>query len=118
MDRNNKASGWIQVAPSMPGNMPAANRIPEETVPMQPPHSMPELAPVPMPVPEPIRIPAPTPPVPSPNHSLCDDMVLVMSYVKKQEWDQTYEAETALERGTIFPELDLPFVGEGGCRYD
>ena len=28
------------------------------------------------------------------------------------EWKRTYDTDVALERGTIFPELDLPFVGE------
>lgn len=52
------------------------------------------------------------------NTSLCDEMVLAMSYVKMQQWKQVYEAETALNRGTLFPELDLPFVGEGACLDD
>lgn len=56
------------------------------------------------------------------NHSShrtqCDDMVLVMSYVKRQEWGELYKSETALERGTIFPELDLPFMGKGACDRD
>lgn len=93
----NKAgmSGWMKGGASMPW-------IPSP-VPMPSPEPMP--TPTPMPVPPQIKPPA----------ALCDDMVLVMSYVKMQQWDQTYEPETALERGTLFPELDLPFVGEGAC---
>jgi len=34
---------------------------------------------------------------------------LAMAYVPMQCWGQTYEPSTALQRGTIFPELDLPF---------
>lgn len=52
------------------------------------------------------------------DDDLCNEMVLVMSYVKRQQWDQVYEPETALDRGTIFPELDLPFMGEGACRCE
>jgi hypothetical protein len=54
-----------------------------------------------------------------PSHNLeCDDMVLVMAYVKRQEWGELYKSETALDRGTIFPELDLPFMGKGACDRD
>lgn len=38
-----------------------------------------------------------------------------MAYVPWQRWCQTYPMEQALDRGTIFPELDLPFV-MGRCR--
>lgn len=74
--------------------------------------------PHPMPMPPSIQPPIAQPPVIQPPAIPCEDMVLVMSYVKMQQWDQTYEAETGLERGTIFPELDLPFVGEGACPDD
>lgn len=38
-----------------------------------------------------------------------------MAYVPWQRWCQTYPLERALDRGTIFPELDLPFM-MGRCR--
>jgi len=38
---------------------------------------------------------------------------LAMAYVPWQCWGETYDAERALSRGTIFPQLDLPF-GFGG----
>lgn len=41
--------------------------------------------------------------------------VLAMGYVPWQRWGQTYSMEDSLKRGTIFPELDLPFV-MGRCR--
>jgi len=41
---------------------------------------------------------------------------LAMAYVMVQCWGQTYEPATALKRGTIFPELDLPFCCGGGYR--
>lgn len=38
---------------------------------------------------------------------------LAMAYVPWQSWCETYDAQRALCRGTIFPQLDLPF-GFGG----
>ena len=32
-----------------------------------------------------------------------------MAYVPWQQWQDIYEPETALARGTIFPDMDLPF---------
>lgn len=40
---------------------------------------------------------------------------LAMAYVPIQQWTQTYDTGVALMRGTIFPELDLPFMGAGGA---
>ena len=39
---------------------------------------------------------------------------LASAYIPYQQWKTTYTLEGALQRGTIFPELDLPF--EGGMR--
>ena len=36
---------------------------------------------------------------------------IAMSYTPMQQWKTTYSAEKGLSRGTIFPELDLPFEG-------
>ena len=36
---------------------------------------------------------------------------LAMCYVPMQRWNTTYSLQKGLERGTIFPELDLPFLG-------
>ena len=40
--------------------------------------------------------------------------VLAMAYVPWQHLHTVYEPEYALERGTLFPELDKPFLA-GGC---
>lgn len=48
---------------------------------------------------------------------------LAMAYVPMQQWKTTYTLTGGLSRGTIFPELDLPFEGrtilseraKGGC---
>ncbi len=38
---------------------------------------------------------------------------LAMVYSPLQVWGELYDKETALCRGTLFKELDLPFVGCG-----
>ena len=40
---------------------------------------------------------------------------LAMGYVPMQQWGQTYELSQGFQRGTIFPDLDLPFI-MGRCR--
>lgn len=47
----------------------------------------------------------------------CSGMPVGMGYVPWQQWGQTYSMEQGLKQGTIFPELDYPFLGGGGC-YD
>ena len=37
---------------------------------------------------------------------------LAMAYVARQEWKDLYETNLAMERGTIFSQLDKPFIGE------
>ncbi|MBQ7038100.1 MAG: spore coat associated protein CotJA [Clostridia bacterium] len=44
----------------------------------------------------------------------CDDMVLAMAYVPVQQFNTLFEIEEGFARGTIYPELDKPFMG-GGC---
>lgn len=39
------------------------------------------------------------------------ELPLAMSYVPWQTWGTLYDERMALERGTVFPELDLPFCG-------
>lgn len=40
---------------------------------------------------------------------------LAMAYVPWQQWGKTYEPAEGWKRGTIFPDLDLPFEGGGTC---
>ena len=40
-----------------------------------------------------------------------EDLPLAMAYLPMQSWGQTYDGLKALDSGTIFPELDLPFCG-------
>jgi len=39
----------------------------------------------------------------------------VIVFVEPQVWDCTYSCGQALTRGTLFPALDKPFAGKGGC---
>ena len=36
---------------------------------------------------------------------------LAMAYVPFQRWGDVYDDDKALSKGTLFPELDLPFSG-------
>lgn len=42
----------------------------------------------------------------------CSDRPLAMAYVEWQKWQNIYPAQVGFERGTIFEDLDLPFIGE------
>lgn len=44
-----------------------------------------------------------------------DQFPVAMAYVPWQQWRQIYSMDVALVRGTIFQELDKPFLMEG-CR--
>lgn len=41
---------------------------------------------------------------------------LASVYAPMQEWQNLYDNETGLSRGTIFKELEKPFLGAGGVR--
>ena len=46
------------------------------------------------------------------------DYPLAMVYSPVQKWRNIYDGETALVRGTIFEELDLPFMGKCCCERE
>lgn len=51
-----------------------------------------------------------------PDNSGCwDHFPIAMAYVPWQRWQQPYPIEHGFKRGTIFPDLDLPFV-MGRCQ--
>ena len=45
-----------------------------------------------------------------------DNFPVAMAYVPWQYWENVYEADKALQQGTLFPELDKPFLGCRGGR--
>ncbi|MBE6677240.1 MAG: spore coat associated protein CotJA [Ruminococcaceae bacterium] len=44
------------------------------------------------------------------------DVVLAMAYVPDQCWDDLYDENLALLKGTLFPDLDKPFTGRKQVR--
>lgn len=50
------------------------------------------------------------------SRNVLDNMPLAMAYVPWQTWRDIYDAEKGFHRGTIFQELDLPFLGKGGKK--
>ena len=46
----------------------------------------------------------------------CADMVVAMAYVPIQPWQTLFEVEDGFKRGTVFPDLDKPFMG-GACYH-
>lgn len=51
------------------------------------------------------------------KQEICIDKFPVgMTYVPWQNWNQIYEFDKALHQGTLFPELDKPFIGRRACR--
>lgn len=51
------------------------------------------------------------------REAMCDGMVLAMSYVLMQEFDDLYEPDNGYHRGTVFAQLDKPFLA-GGVACD
>ncbi|PXV96253.1 spore coat associated protein JA (CotJA) [Lachnotalea glycerini] len=50
-----------------------------------------------------------------PNCDSMEHLALAMCYVPWQHWDKIYDLEKGLECGTIFPELNKPFLGSRCC---
>lgn len=48
----------------------------------------------------------------------CECPALAMAYVPMQKWRNVYESEVGFHRGTIFAELDKPFIGEAAVCDD
>ena len=40
-----------------------------------------------------------------------EEAILAMAKVPMQPWCQAYDSSTAFSRGTLFPALDLPYLG-------
>lgn len=49
------------------------------------------------------------------NHAL---LALAMGFVPDQVWQNIYQDDVALARGTIFADLDKPFIGEEAVSCD
>jgi hypothetical protein len=53
---------------------------------------------------------------PMPSGAFPQEMPPAMAYVPYQQWQKPYDPEAALDRGTIFPCLDKPFIGEEAVK--
>lgn len=45
-----------------------------------------------------------------------EEFPIAMAYVPWQYWNEQYELNKALQAGTIFPELDKPYLGLRGVK--
>ena len=45
-------------------------------------------------------------------------LALAMGFVPDQVWQNIYQEDVALARGTIFADLDKPFIGEEAVSCD
>lgn len=79
-------------------------RYPRRSMSMQPPQSM-----------QAARSPR-TDGCPDTHDHFPADMPIGMAYVPWQKWQDIYDPGKGLESGTIFRELDKPFLGKGGMR--
>lgn len=57
-----------------------------------------------------------TPACPMPKGRFPENTSLAMAYIPFQMWEKPYEVDVALSRGTIFPSLDKPFIGEEAVK--
>ncbi len=48
----------------------------------------------------------------------CKGQTLGMAYVPSQKWRGTFPCETGFQKGTVFPELVMPFHPKGGCPHE
>lgn len=59
--------------------------------------------------------PAPSCEIPAAAVDKLSGLPLAMAYVPWQEWEDVYEIGYGFQKGTIFQQLDKPFLGKGGC---
>lgn len=45
-----------------------------------------------------------------------EDTPIAMAYIPYQSWEKPYEVSVGLARGTVFPSLDKPFIGEEAVK--
>ncbi|MDR1674835.1 MAG: spore coat associated protein CotJA [Oscillospiraceae bacterium] len=46
------------------------------------------------------------------SETALDMLPIGMAYVPMQKWQKIYDGDVAFKRGTVFGELDMPFLGE------
>ena len=50
------------------------------------------------------------------NTDYINSMPIGMAYVPWQHWNEIYDIEKGFHNGTIFPELNKPYMGRRYCR--
>ena len=50
-------------------------------------------------------------PVFNSNNDFCEEKALAMAYVPFQKWEDVFDMEEALKRGTLFAQLYKPYIG-------
>lgn len=53
---------------------------------------------------------------PQPIGKFPEETPVAMAYVPFQSWEKPYDMAAGLSRGTVFPSLDKPFIGEEAFR--
>lgn len=53
---------------------------------------------------------------PMPEGKFPAETPIAMAYVPFQSWEKPYDSDAGLSRGTIFPSLDKPFIGEEAVK--
>ena len=53
---------------------------------------------------------------PMPRGEFPAETPIAMAYVPFQSWEKPYDSDAGLSRGTVFPSLDKPFIGEEAVR--
>lgn len=51
----------------------------------------------------------------TPTSPLPKNTVPAMAYIPFQQFGEPYSSKEGFKKGTLFPCLDKPFLGEGGC---
>ena len=54
--------------------------------------------------------------MPMPERPIWENRSLAMAYVPWQNWCDLYDPEKGFQCGTIFKELNKPFLGKGGLK--
>lgn len=57
-----------------------------------------------------------TPSITEHIHQPIINSLAVASVIRQPYNSDTYDIKTAFIRGTIYPDLDKPYLGRGGCR--
>lgn len=52
------------------------------------------------------------------NDIKLSELPIGMAYVPMQVWEKPYDADLGMHRGTLFHQLDKPFIGEEAVPHE